>query len=173
MVPPWRRFFMLLGLFSVALTILAAPTSRAYQLLPTAGTPAPIVIASEVFARAIPAAVENPELAIGRVTIMPGAVIPRHYHPGTQVAVIVQGTLTYSVFTGEVLWVRAGAETDTPSVIAPGETVELTEGDALIESPDSIHQGRNVGTVPVVIYLSTLFPADAPRSIVVEASPTP
>ena len=46
-------------------------------------------------------------------------------------------------------------------------------GDALVESPESIHQGRNNGVVPLVIYLSTLFPTDAPRAIVVEATPVP
>jgi quercetin dioxygenase-like cupin family protein len=133
----------------------------------------PLVIASEVFARASPAAVENPELAIGRVTIMPGAAIPTHYHPGMQVAVIVQGTLTYSVFTGEVALHRANDPEGPPETVGPGDTVQIGVGDAVVEPPGSIHQGRNDGAVPVVIYLSTLFPEGEPRAIPAEAPPSP
>ena len=149
----------------------AIPVSRAYQATPEAA--APVVISSEVFAQALPAAVRDAELAIGRVTIMPGAVIPVHYHPGTQVAVVVQGELTYTVFTGDVLWRRAESDASGGEAIAIGETVKVRTGDALVESPGSRHQGRNNGSVPVVIYLSTLFPAGAPRSIIVEGTPVP
>jgi quercetin dioxygenase-like cupin family protein len=45
--------------------------------------------------------------------------------------------------------------------------------DALIEPPGSVHQGRNAGDEPLVIYLSTLFPAGAPRAILVDATPAP
>ena len=62
---------------------------------------------------------------------------------------------------------------NVPDEIRPGETVIARSGDALVESPDSIHQGRNNGSVPLVIYLSTLFPANAPRAVLAEASPIP
>lgn len=144
-------------------------TSRAWEATPEA--PAPVVISGEVLGRATPAAVEDAELALGRVTIMPGAVIPVHYHAGTQIGVVVQGELTYSVFTGEIAWHRGDSPDSEPYLIGPGETVVVRPGDALIESPGAIHQGRNDGDVPVVIYLSTLFPADAPRSVIVDATP--
>jgi quercetin dioxygenase-like cupin family protein len=146
------------------------PTSLAFEATPQSA--APVVIASEVLGRASPMPVMDPELALGRVTIMPGAVIPVHHHPGTQIGAVVQGTLTYSVFTGRVEWHRAH-EPGLPHLIGPGETVNVEAGDALVETPDSIHQGRNDGEVPVVIYLSTLFPAGAPRAIVDAATPTP
>jgi quercetin dioxygenase-like cupin family protein len=104
---------------------------------------------------------------------MPGAVLPVHYHPGTQIGVVVQGELTYSVLTGEIEWHRGVGPAGEPYMIGPGETVVVRPGDALVESPESIHQGRNDGDVPLVIYLSTLFPTDAPRAIVVEATPVP
>jgi quercetin dioxygenase-like cupin family protein len=130
-------------------------------------------IASEVLGRAKPANVADPELALGRVTVMPGAVLPVHFHPGTQIGVVVQGELTYTVFTGEIKWYRAEGRADVPEMIRPGETVIVRPGDALVEPPDSTHQGRNNGSEPLVIYLSTLFPADAPRAIVIESTPVP
>jgi len=134
---------------------------------------ASVTITSEVLGSAVPAAVENPELALARVTVMPGAVLPVHHHPGTQIGVVVQGELTYTVFTGEIKWYQGGGPTVEPRIIGPGEAVIVRTGDALVESPDSIHQGRNNSSVPLVIYLSTLFPAGAPRAIVVEATPVP
>ena len=146
-----------------------APASHAFQSTPAE----PVVIASEVLGRATPAAVENPELALGRGTIMPGAAIPVHYHAGTQIGVVVQGELTYTVISGEIALYRGDDPSTPPETIEPGETVVVRAGNALIESPGSVHQGRNEGDVPLVIYLCTLFPADAPRSIIVEATPAP
>lgn len=159
----------LLGL--TLLSVIISSPSLAQHATPEAA--APVAITSEVLGRAMPVTVENPELALGRVTVMPGAVLPVHYHPGTQVGVVVQGELTYTVFTGEIDWYRGDDPTGEPHAIGPGETVVVRPGDALVESPDSIHQGRNDGSVPLVIYLSTLFPGDAPRAIVVEATPVP
>jgi quercetin dioxygenase-like cupin family protein len=160
---------MLLGI--TLLMGALAPRSLAQQASPEAATPGPIT--SEVLGRAAPVSVEDPELALGRVTVMPGAVLPVHYHPGTQIGVVVQGDLTYTVITGGISWYRGDDPTGEPQIIGPGETVVARPGDALVESPDSIHQGRNNAGVPLVIYLSTLFPADAPRAIVVAATPVP
>jgi quercetin dioxygenase-like cupin family protein len=142
--------------------------SLAQHATPEASTP--IANTSEVLGRAAPVTVENPELSLGRVTVMPGAVLPVHYHPGTQIGVVVQGELTYTVFMGEVEWHRSDDATGQPRRIGPGETVVVRPGDALVETPESIHQGRNNGAVPLIIYLSTLFPIDAPRAVV-EATP--
>lgn len=159
-------------LFGIALSIQgSAPVSIAQHATPEASSPG--VISSEVLGRAVPVAIEEPELALGRVTIMPGAAIPTHSHPGTQIGVVVQGELTYEVFTGEVAWHRSDDPAGQLAVIRPGETVVVRPGEALIETPGSIHQGRNAGDVPLVIYLSTLFPIDAPRSIIVDATPVP
>ena len=145
-----------------------APASRAHQTTP----PAPVVIASEVLGRATPAAVADAELALGRVTIMPGAAIPIHDHAGTQIGVVVQGELTYTVFTWEIAWHRGDAPDASATMIEPGQMIVMRVGDAVVEPPGSVPQGRNDGDVPTVIYLSTLFPADAPRAITVHATPT-
>jgi quercetin dioxygenase-like cupin family protein len=150
---------------------LDSSLSLALPATPEAAAAAPI--ASEVLGRAIPVTVENPELALGRVTVMPGAVLPVHFHPGTQIGAIVQGELTYTVFSGEITWYRADDPANVPAMIRPGQTVVARAGDALVESPDSIHQGRNNGREPLVIYLSTLFPAGAARAVAIEATPVP
>lgn len=145
------------------------PASHAQQATPVADAPA--VLSSEILGRAVPVDIEDPELALGRVTIMPGAATPVHTHPGTQIGVVVQGELTYHVFTGEVLWYQSDSPDGQHVSIGPGETVVVRAGDAVVETPGAIHQGRNEGDVPLVIYLSTLFPIDAPPSSVVDAPP--
>jgi quercetin dioxygenase-like cupin family protein len=137
-------------------------------------TPQPaaaVTISSEVLGRAAPMAVASPELALGRVTIMPGASIPIHHHPGTQIGTVVQGVLSYRVYSGEVTWEHAGQS--TPTRLLAGQDAAILPGDTLIEPPDALHQGWNDGDTPVVIYLSTLFPAGAPRAILAEATPIP
>ena len=160
-----------LVLLGVILVGRNTPLSLAQHATPEAAAPA--AITSEVLGRATPTIVENPELSLGRVTVMPGAVLPVHYHPGTQIGVVVQGELTYTVFTGQIEWYRGDDPEGEPHQVGPGETVVVRPGDALVETPESIHQGRNDGAVPLVIYLSTLFPTGAPRAIVVEATPIP
>jgi quercetin dioxygenase-like cupin family protein len=169
-----RRPITIVAIFLCGVALLwgaDSPISLAQHATPEAV--APVVITSEVLGRASPVTVEDPELSLGRVTVMPGAVLPVHYHPGTQIGVVVQGDLTYTVFTGEIEWHRGDDPAREPHTIGPGETVVVRQGDALVESPESVHQGRNNGAVPLVIYLSTLFPTNAPRAIVVETTPVP
>src|SRR5215213_2230471 len=169
-----KRPSLIVAVVVLALILISPRTpylSLAQSASPDAATP--VAITSEVLGRAVPVAVENLELALARVTVMPGGVLPVHYHPGTQIGVVVQGELTYTVFTGEIEWYQGDDSANEPRAIGPGETVVVRPGDALVESPDSIHQGRNNSSVPLVIYLSTLFPPDAPRAIVTEATPVP
>lgn len=137
------------------------------------GTATPSVT-SRVFAEASPVPVADPLLAVAEVRLDPRATIPPHVHPGTQIGVIAAGDLTYTVLTGEVIIRPANATDDEPSrVVRAGETVVLGVGDAVIENPGAAHRARNDGDEPVVIWLSTLFPSDAPRAIPVEATPSP
>src|SRR5215213_1191152 len=146
-----KRPSLIVAVVVLALILISPRTpylSLAQSASPDAATP--VAITSEVLGRAVPVAVENPELALARVTVMPGAVLPVHYHPGTQIGVVVQGELTYTVFTGEITWYRGDDPTGEPHLIASGETVVVRPGDALVESPESIHQGRNNGAAPLV-----------------------
>lgn len=158
-------------LLAAALT-LHGNTSDSYALQVEA-TPeaAPVVIASEVLGEVLPVEVADPELSLARVTVMPGAVLPKHVHPGTEIGAVVQGELTYTVFSGEVALYRADDPAGDPYMIAAGETVVVRAGDVLVETAGAVHQARNDGDGPITIYLSSLFPDGAPRSTLVEATP--
>ena len=158
--------------FAIApMWIACSPISLAQHATPE--VTAPMAIANGVLGRTVPLSVANPELSLGRVTFMPGGVLPVHLHLGTQIGDVVQGELAYSIFTSEIEWLRGDDPTGEPYKIGPGETVVVRSGDPLVESSESIHQGRNAGTVPLVISLSSLFPMGAPRPIGVEANPVP
>ena len=49
--------------------------------------------------------------------------------------------------------------------IAPGETITVTAGQWLVEKQDAVHHARNAGTVPVVIYITTLLRSGEPAAI--------
>lgn len=166
----WIALLILAGVLGGA-TLLPIPAtnSLAEQVTPV---PPPVTITNELLVEAEPVAVSDAVLGLRRVTIMPGSAIPVHHHAGTQISTIVQGTLTYTVLSGEVEWFRASEPNAGPTLIRAGETVHLLAGDTLIENPEAIHQGGNDGEIPVVIYLSTLFPAGAPAAVL-EATPAP
>jgi quercetin dioxygenase-like cupin family protein len=126
-------------------------------------------VTSEVLGRGVPVGAPEDELAVARVTIAPGASIASHEHPGTQVAAIIAGELTYTVETGEVEVTRAGS--DQSELVTAGQTVVLQPGDSLVEQPGEIHHAENKSSVTVEIALASLFPAGAPRTIFV--TPTP
>ena len=82
-----------------------------------------------------------------------------------QLAVVVEGTLTYSVLTGEVEAIHgiATAEQRT-EVVRAGQSVELTPGSSVREAPGMTHKAKNNGKQTVVLFLSSLFPTGAPAS---------
>ena len=104
-------------------------------------------------------------LELTRVIVPAGAEIAPHTHPGMQLAVVVEGTLTYSVLTGEVEAIHgiATAEQRT-EVVRAGQSVELTPGSSVREAPGMTHKAKNNGKQTVVLFLSSLFPTGAPAS---------
>lgn len=149
----------------LAILTLASVNAQSSTPIPDA----PAAVTSRVFGSASPVAVENSELALAMVEVAPGGAIAPHVHPGTQIGSVATGQLTYSVLTGEV---RLQPGEGSECVIQAGETVVLHVGDTVIENPGGIHQAHNKGTETVVIWLSTLFPAGAPRSETIAATPT-
>ena len=109
-------------------------------------------------------------LALSRVTIPPGVRLPLHRHPGTQVAYIEAGTLTYTVRTGLVRVTKGSPEGKHRVVrtIRAGQTGTIAAGQWIVEQPNEIHFAQNRGSSNVVVLLSTLFPIGAPPSIPVD-----
>jgi quercetin dioxygenase-like cupin family protein len=69
------------------------------------------------------------------------------------------------VLRGEVSVTRqAGTANARKGTIAAGQTSDLKPGDSILEVPGMAHTARNAGSQPVVIHLSSLFPAGAPPS---------
>jgi quercetin dioxygenase-like cupin family protein len=105
------------------------------------------------------------ELGLTSIVIPGDVVLAKHHHPGTQVATVLAGRLTYTVYVGSVPVYRAGVLTRT---IHAGSTTVLRPGDTVTEQPTVVHSSANHGTAPVKLMLATLFPKNAPTSIPVK-----
>jgi quercetin dioxygenase-like cupin family protein len=86
------------------------------------------------------------DVVVRTITIAPGGSTGWHFHRGKLIAVVQQGTLTRTL--------------DDCSVQTSGA------GDVVIEPEGAkhVHIGRNLGTVPVVLYATYLLPEGAPLS---------
>jgi quercetin dioxygenase-like cupin family protein len=105
-------------------------------------------------------------LRLSRVTVPPGAKLALHHHPGTQISNVEQGTLTYTVKTGQVRVMRGDAADGEPvRTIKAGQTAGIRSGQWIVEQPNVIHRAANRGKTDVVIAIATLFPDDAPLSV--------
>ena len=114
-----------------------------------------------------PAGAPGRTLALSRVTIPARTALALHHHPGTQIAYIQRGTLTYTVKTG-VVNVYRGAADQSPRVVRrvkAGHKGVVHAGEWVIERPTVIHSGANDTDRPLVILLATLFRTGSPPSI--------
>ncbi len=126
----------------------------------------PVVVREPLAAAKQPRGVEGRELGLSRVTVMPDAELAAHHHPGTQVAFIEQGTLTYTVNDGLVKVMRGSS--DDPTLvrkIRSGQTGKIRTGQWIVEQPNDHHQAANRGDVPVVIFTATLLKKGFPAAI--------
>jgi quercetin dioxygenase-like cupin family protein len=130
--------------------------------VPQEGAQAGAEVTREVLQSGFSDAAPEQQLELTRVVIPPGKEIAPHTHPGPQLALIVEGTLTYSVVSGEVRVTRSGS--DTAETIAGGQTTDIEPGDSLAEGPGMVHTARNGGPDAVVIHISALFPVGVPAS---------
>jgi quercetin dioxygenase-like cupin family protein len=106
-------------------------------------------------------------LALSRVTIPAHTQLGLHRHPGTQIAYVQKGTLTYTVRTG-VVSVYRGAADQNPQVVrrvGAGQTGRVEAGEWVVEPPSAVHFGANRGDSPVRILLATLFKNGRPPTI--------
>jgi quercetin dioxygenase-like cupin family protein len=106
-------------------------------------------------------------LALSRVTIPAHTRLGLHRHPGTQIAYVQKGTLTYTVRTGVVSVYRGAADQNPQLVrrVGAGQTRRVQAGEWVIEPPSAVHFGANRGDRPVRILLATLFKTGRPPSI--------
>jgi quercetin dioxygenase-like cupin family protein len=147
-------------------TALSVSAVGAYAAVAAHQTPAQAT--RTVLAQAVdPAGGRGRTLALSRVTIPAHTRLGLHRHPGTQIAFIQKGTLTYTVKTG-VVNVYRGVADRKPSVVrrvAAGQTGTVNAGEWVIERPRTVHFGANEGDRPLVILLATLFKNGRPPSI--------
>jgi oxalate decarboxylase/phosphoglucose isomerase-like protein (cupin superfamily) len=153
----------------LALSLLIAGPAAARQH--ESGGDDPPEVTREVLVDAAPAEAPGFEMYLVRVVIPSGGSIATHYHPGTQIAQVQQGTLTYRILEGTAtVLVRSddGGEPVAEEVSAP-TTVKLGPGEGVIETPDLVHEAENKGKKRITILLSALLPAGEPLSIPVES----
>ena len=106
-------------------------------------------------------------LALTRITIPAGTKLAQHHHPGTQIAYVQAGVLTYTVDEGSAK-IKRGPADDHPRLVRKleaGDTGRIRAGQWIIEQPSDHHHAANLGDKRVVLYLSTLFRRGAPPSI--------
>ena len=137
--------------FAAAATVLAAPATTAIEPVPT--------VAREVLATSKPANTPGYTLYLVRVTAMPEALLAKHFHPGTQNAYVVSGSVRYTVFKGAARVYRGAADTTTKpyKVITAGHAGTLVPGDWLVETPSLVHQAQVTSSGPFVVLISALF----------------
>lgn len=161
---------IMLGLW-VLLALVVAVTQGSGTSIGSDATPqAATGLTRTVLAGATPAAAPDQSLQLARIEIAPGTKLPAHVHPGTQLASVISGELTYTVLDGEIRVERAPVDGAPAAVemLTSGQTTVLHPGDAVIETEGMVHYGENLGTEPVVLMTAVLFTAGEPASIPVQ-----
>ncbi|WP_328767832.1 cupin domain-containing protein [Streptomyces sp. NBC_00286] len=87
------------------------------------------------------------DVVVRTITVAPGGSTGWHYHQGELIAVVQSGTLTRTMHDCTVETTTAGK-----SFVEPA-------------GPHHVHIGRNLGTEPVVLYVTYLLPEGAPLSV--------
>ncbi|HZN80479.1 MAG TPA: cupin domain-containing protein [Mycobacterium sp.] len=130
-------------------------TVRWFALLAVATVPASTVLAAPALATPgvnIDAVVISQSTVNGvdyitkEITIQPGGSTGWHYHDGRVFGVVREGTLTRNM-------------ADCSEVVSPaGSAVTEDSG------PNHVHIGRNLGPVPLVLWVDYIEPAGSPQA---------
>src|SRR3981081_3544737 len=131
-------------------------TVRWFALLAAATVPASMVLPATAFATPgvnIDAATVSQSEVDGvayitrEITIQPGGSTGWHYHDARVFGVVREGTLTRTM-------------ADCTDVVSPaGSAVTEDSG------PNHVHIGRNLGPVPLVLWIDYIEPAGSPLSV--------
>jgi len=153
---------------TVLVGVVAAFVLGAFAATTFGASPAPAV-RDPLAAYDNPVGAKGKTLGLMKVTIPAGTQLGLHRHPGTQVAYVARGVLTYTVRSGSVSVMHGPAGMQTlVRKISSGQTGRISAGDWLVEQPTTIHRAGNNSKTPVVVYLATLFPIGAPPAIPVQ-----
>jgi quercetin dioxygenase-like cupin family protein len=152
-------------LLAAALVLTAAASAYATTALHAPAAHDEPVVRTVLAEDPDPAGAAGRTLGLSRVTVAPGAELALHRHPGTQIATVQQGTLTYWVVRGSVT-VKRGEK--TVRTIGAGQRGVVRSGDWIVERPGTIHHAANQGRTGIVILIASLFTDGAPPSIAVK-----
>ena len=130
---------------------------------PGAAAPAQAVMVA-TFGPAAPVNAPGQSLYLVRYEIAPGTRLRPHHHEGTQIGLVAAGELTYHAMAGDVPVYRTGADgkPGLDRTLSAGTVSTVVTGEWLVEEPDDYHWGANDGTVPLIIYTSSLLRQGAP-----------
>ena len=134
---------------------LAAPAGTATEPVPT--------VAREILATSKPANAPGYTLYLVQVTAMPGALLAKHFHPGTQNAYVVSGSVRYTVYKGAARVYHGPADSTTKpyKVITAGHSGTLVPGDWLVETTSLVHQAQVTSPGPSAFSSFTNFSSAA------------
>lgn len=118
-----------------------------------------------------PTGAPGQEIHLMRVVQEPGGYIDPHRHPGAQVFYIEQGTVGFSVYSGQAWLARAANGPDAEGALVPnGTEVILKPGDWLYYSQDVVESARNVGDDKAVVMIAALYYTGFPMTMFVEGT---
>jgi quercetin dioxygenase-like cupin family protein len=129
------RWFALLAVATVP-----ASTALSAPALATPGVNIDAVVISQ-------STVNGVDYMTKEITIQPGGSTGWHYHDGRVFGVVREGTLTRTMV-------------DCSEVVSPvGSAVTEDSG------PNHVHIGRNLGPVPLVLWVDYIEPAGSPQAV--------
>ena len=125
----------------------------------SADDPAPVTVNRQSLAEVTaPPGAPKRTLGLSKVVVMPGSKLASHHHPGAQLGYIAEGALTYTVESGSAAVHEGPRRRRRPSSRGSSRATPTRSGRPVArEEQGEVHHARNAGTVPIVIYLSTLF----------------
>jgi quercetin dioxygenase-like cupin family protein len=129
------RWFALFAAVTVPASTVFSPTAFA-----TPGVSIDAVVISQ-------ATVDGVDYITKEITIQPGGSTGWHYHDGRVFGVVREGTLTRTM-------------ADCTDVVSPTGSAVTEDSGA-----DHVHIGRNLGPVPVVLWVDYIEPAGSPQAV--------
>ena len=157
-----RQIAISIRLLALATVFVLAPmVARAQEASPTPDPFAGVTI--EQLGSGMPGNAQGSALVLLRITMAPGALIPRHVHPGQVILYVESGTFGTTFGDGDAVITRAATE-GTPVAETPTPNVEviMNPGDSATYSMVTTHIMHNPGDVPLVLLVSALLAADQP-----------